>query len=91
MTEHHKDAEAMAAAARENGPFTLEGEGVRGTGTVALVAPSEPGWYGAMILELRDILNTVHRRGAPEHDLKGEPRGDAAGGTGHIFEVRPDE
>ena len=82
MTKHRKDADVTAARAEENGPFSVEGEGVRGSGTVALVAPSEPDWYRAVILELRDVLNAVHQRGA------GETRPEQ---TGHTFEVRPDE
>ena len=82
MTKHHKEADVTVARAEENVPFTVEGEGVRGSGTVALVAPSEPDWYRAVILELRDVLNAVHQRGA------GEARPEHAGQT---FEVRPDE
>jgi hypothetical protein len=82
----------MAASARQDGPFTVEGEGIRGPGTVALVAPSEPAWYRAVILELRDVLNTVHQRGAIEDDLHGErPDETPPEDTGQTFEVRPDE
>ena len=82
----------MAAPAEQPGPFSVERGGVRGVGTVALVAPSEPEWYRDVLLNLCDVLNAVHQRRGAEHKLHGEPSHETPPEeTGDIFEVRPDE